>query len=680
MTVSSTTSRKTFTGNGSTTSFATSPMVFFDSADLTVYVVTTATGASTTLVENTDYTVTGGSGSTGTVSLAGGSDPYGAPASTQTLVIVREVAATQGSDLVNNDNSDAEVLEDALDRLTMGWQQVAEQSSRALRLADSDITGISVELPTPEASGFLRVNSGGTAFEYVDFDPESEADSFIQSGSGAVSRTWTAKVSESVSVKDFGALGNGTTNDTAAFELALASGAKDIYVPDGTYLVEPVTTRTDPVLGESVRCALMMRSNQRLRLSSNATIKQTTWLGASTANDDSGWMIMTLGVDNVVIEGGTLQGNWLIGGSYPSRAAGTQHGIHVASSTNVTIKDVTAKGFWGDGITISYYGNQANCDNSKNVELLNCYCKNNRRNGMSAVGLDGGAIIGGKYTATLGTSPFAGIDLEPNNVTSIASGQSRVRGVRIVGVETNGNEYGIVFTCSVADLCTNNTISGCVVNDGIVLEKANYCTVSGNAVRQLNDDPDTSVAMSGIRLIDADLNNVSGNSVYDCRRHGVEIDASSNHNNVTGNHIVACSQHTTNTYSGIYVAGDFNHVAANKIHKGLGGAVNKYGIELVAGALSNHIFANDLDTAGQTANLIDGSGSTIGMHYDNSVGAVIFGADTDIKWGKALVAMGGGAAPTVGTIGGSGPATAGQNSWLRVVDSTGAACWVPAWK
>lgn len=52
----------------------------------------------------------------------------------------------------------------------------------------------------------------------------------------------------------------------------------------------------------------------------------------------------------------------------------------------------------------------------------------------------------------------------------------------------------------------------------------------------------------------------------------------------------------------------------------------------------------------------------------------------DIKWGKPLVALGGGAAPTLGTIGGSGPATAAQNSWLRMLDSTGASVWVPVWK
>lgn len=59
---------------------------------------------------------------------------------------------------------------------------------------------------------------------------------------------------------------------------------------------------------------------------------------------------------------------------------------------------------------------------------------------------------------------------------------------------------------------------------------------------------------------------------------------------------------------------------------------------------------------------------------------VLFLNGTDVEFGKALVALGGGAAPTLGTIGGTGPATAGQNSWLRVLDSAGAAMWIPIWK
>ena len=52
----------------------------------------------------------------------------------------------------------------------------------------------------------------------------------------------------------------------------------------------------------------------------------------------------------------------------------------------------------------------------------------------------------------------------------------------------------------------------------------------------------------------------------------------------------------------------------------------------------------------------------------------------EIQWMKALVALGGGAAPTLGTIGGSGPAAAAQDTWMRVLDSAGVAFWVPAWK
>jgi len=55
-------------------------------------------------------------------------------------------------------------------------------------------------------------------------------------------------------------------------------------------------------------------------------------------------------------------------------------------------------------------------------------------------------------------------------------------------------------------------------------------------------------------------------------------------------------------------------------------------------------------------------------------------AGNEIVWGRALVALGGGAAPTFGTIGGSGPATAAQNKWMQVKDSAGATFWVPIWK
>jgi len=60
--------------------------------------------------------------------------------------------------------------------------------------------------------------------------------SFTQTGTGVVARTVDSKLKDLVSVKDFGAVGNGSTDDTAAFNAALALG-KIIRVPASTYRI-----------------------------------------------------------------------------------------------------------------------------------------------------------------------------------------------------------------------------------------------------------------------------------------------------------------------------------------------------------------------------------------------------------------------------------------------------------
>ena len=159
MSVTSTTNRKSYAGDAVTASFATNPVVFFDTSDLAVSVVS-ALGVETALTENTHYAVTGGDGTTGTVNLAGGSAPYGAPASGVTLLILRVVPLTQPVDLVNNDGSDAEVQERAYDRLTMMVQQLNEVDSRAIKLPASEVGSAALtELPVDRASKFLAFDS-----------------------------------------------------------------------------------------------------------------------------------------------------------------------------------------------------------------------------------------------------------------------------------------------------------------------------------------------------------------------------------------------------------------------------------------------------------------------------------------------------------------------------------------
>lgn len=160
MTVSSTTNRKSFTGDGVTTSFGTSPVVFFNSSELAVQVITTATGAATTLTENTNYTVSGGSGSTGTVNLAGGTSPNGAPTASQTLLIRRVLPLTQTDDFVNNDINDAEVTEDRFDKTVMQIQQLDEELGRGLVIPPAETaTDALTTLPFDRASKFLAFDA-----------------------------------------------------------------------------------------------------------------------------------------------------------------------------------------------------------------------------------------------------------------------------------------------------------------------------------------------------------------------------------------------------------------------------------------------------------------------------------------------------------------------------------------
>jgi hypothetical protein len=68
---------------------------------------------------------------------------------------------------------------------------------------------------------------------------------FLQAGTGAVARTVDSKLKDAVSVKDFGAVGDGVADDTAAIQAAItAADGRTVLLPAGTYKITSTLTFT----------------------------------------------------------------------------------------------------------------------------------------------------------------------------------------------------------------------------------------------------------------------------------------------------------------------------------------------------------------------------------------------------------------------------------------------------
>jgi hypothetical protein len=177
-----------------------------------------------------------------------------APPVGTTLVIERRVPATQETDYLANDPFPAESHERALDKLTMLVQQGNAAIDRSIKIPITETNNTQVPNSVNRASRLLGFASNGDVSVSGSTIPQVDAAvaainsiasapsgnsagiSHIAAGSGAVATTVQAKLRETVSVKDFGAVGDGVTDDTAAFTNALATG-QDVYVPAGTYVI-----------------------------------------------------------------------------------------------------------------------------------------------------------------------------------------------------------------------------------------------------------------------------------------------------------------------------------------------------------------------------------------------------------------------------------------------------------
>jgi hypothetical protein len=164
MTLTATTNKVAYAGNGSTTSFAVT-FIYWEDTTVKVILSNNTTGVETVWTDGTQYTLSGGDGAVGTLTIDTSPTDY-TPASGETLTIKSNHPDTQTSSLPLGGAFPSTTVEDRLDKNVRLAQQLQEELDRAVLFPESSTsTGKSIE--DPVALNLLRWNSAASSIEGV---------------------------------------------------------------------------------------------------------------------------------------------------------------------------------------------------------------------------------------------------------------------------------------------------------------------------------------------------------------------------------------------------------------------------------------------------------------------------------------------------------------------------------
>jgi hypothetical protein len=166
----------------------------------------------------------------------------------------------------------------------------------------------------------------------------SDLVSYTPAGTGAVATTVQTKLRETVSVKDFGAVGDGTTDDITAFNLATAyasSTSSTLIVPAGIY---GISSSWNLLSNIKVQCA--------------GTIK---FLAGASGGHVVGIYNASTSLSNINWEGGTVDAN-NVAGQNAFGIGGFFGAVTGAKVSNVTCKNAQWDNsiFGGKGFTVQH--------------------------------------------------------------------------------------------------------------------------------------------------------------------------------------------------------------------------------------------------------------------------------------------------------------------------------------
>jgi hypothetical protein len=266
MTISTTTIKNSYSGNGSTSAF-TYTFKITDQDDIEV-LIRSSNGTETTKTITTHYTVSGvGNAGGGTVTFTAGN----IPTSTETVVLRRATPQTQGLDLIENDPLPANSLEDAFDKLTSISQELQEEVDRSIKLSRTN-TITSTE---------FTVDAATRANKILAFDANGEI--AVTQELGSYKGNWSAGTSYSARdiVKDTSNnnIYISNTAHTSSGSLPLSSNADSAK---WDLLVDAASATS------SASAAATSESNAATSESNAATSESNASTSASTATTQAG--------------------------------------------------------------------------------------------------------------------------------------------------------------------------------------------------------------------------------------------------------------------------------------------------------------------------------------------------------------------------------------------------------
>jgi hypothetical protein len=289
-------------------------------------------------------------------------------------------------------------------------------------------------------------------YDNVPASPNTDASlvTYTPAGTGAVTTTVQAKLRQYISVKDFGAVGDGTTDDTTAINNAIAAIASPaggtIYFPSGNYkITSTITWSNKPVTLSGDGCGYQPGTGTRVTVASGVK-------GFNVKNGSSGY-----GRDSCIENLNILS---------LSSGAGSDVGILV--QCKMTLRNVMIQNFGSHGVQV--LSGVSSPDVTINANLFyfeNLKCYTNRGDGMRITGIDSNAGTTINYDGSnntgwglLDTANISNTHIGPHVSGNTAGGYQFKQYTRVIGgyKETDGLS-GVTVAAGGAGYCNLDFIA-----------------------------------------------------------------------------------------------------------------------------------------------------------------------------------------------------------------------------